>query len=178
MIYKNIIAFMVFIIAIAPCGIAYADAGGNAITFVNSTDRAIWVEYWGGSKCITPPDTGSHLVARGTSKQFPLNLTANCGDVSIKFNVTMKTANTYYPEVSGTVTYRKYRGTANKWLQKIEFVPTVGVNFHNFVRATCGASHQFCKGTGIPFTNAQAAIAVLNPGLAVDHPVGGYRNNP
>jgi hypothetical protein len=180
MIYKNIIAIMVFIIAMVPCGIAYADAGADAITFVNSSGRAIWVEYWGDSKCITPPAKGSHLVARGTSRQFPLKLKANCvGESSIKFNITMKTANTHYPEVGGTVTYRKYRDkeNANKWSQKIDFVPTGGVNYYNFIRATCGASHEFCKGLGRPFTNAQAAVAVLNPGLAADDVVGGYRNN-
>ncbi|CAM3842897.1 hypothetical protein [Bordetella bronchialis] len=147
---------------------AAAPADEKGITFFNTTGRAIWVEFWGKAQCVDPaPKQGSFPVGVNDDRTFPINLKPDCGDSSIEFTLAMITGNSEHPEVGGTVTYRRYRGLNKGWLQKVEFTPTPGVNFFNFIQAFCGSTPQVCKGTGIPFTDAQAEVRVLNPGLIV-----------
>jgi hypothetical protein len=165
MVYKMVTAYCMLAFTMTVSSIASADTA-NKITIVNTSGRPFSVTFAGVAKCMSKlPKEGVSRIGVEEHIQFSLVPDSTCGESSIQFTLRMALANPEHPQAGGTLTYRKYKGTNRRWLQKVEFVPTGGATFFNFLRATCGEGHELCLGIGIPFSDAQAYVAVLNPGL-------------
>jgi hypothetical protein len=165
---KFIIIGAVLALATAISQNAHADSG--TITFVNTTGRALWVDFYSSkAQCIiNPPGPYTYPIGIDGNRKFPLEVDPKCGDASIQFGLSQITGNSQYPSIGGTGTYRRYKGRNGQWLAKVSFAPNPGITARSFVRALCGTKPQFCLGIGIPSRDVEVVIGVLNVGLSVD----------